>query len=126
MAGKCVVHWCRALALLAGFAPVLAVPLLAVALVILLFGAVSRRAERSPLTPPIFFVAAGCLLSEHGLGLLHLDVTGGVVHGLAELALVVVLFTDASRIEADLGHRQRGRLLGCLARVEPGSAPEVP
>jgi NhaP-type Na+/H+ or K+/H+ antiporter len=84
--------------------------LLTVALVILLFGAVSRRAERWPLTPPMFFIAAGCLISEHGLGLLDMDVTGGVVHALAELTLVIVLFTDASRID-----------LACLRRE--GSLP---
>ena len=90
-------------------------PLLAVSLVILLFGAVSRRAERSPVTPPMFFIAAGCLISEHGLHLLELDVSGAIVHALAELTLVVVLFTDASRI--DLARLRRdgnlpGRLLG--------------
>lgn len=82
-------------------------PLFAVALVILLFGAVSRRAERSPLTPPMFFIAAGCLMSSHGLGLLHVDMTGEAVHTLAELTLVLVLFTDASRID-----------LSCLRREE--------
>ena len=81
--------------------------LFAVAAVILLFGAISRRAERSPLTPPMFFIAAGCLMSEHGLGLLEFDVSGTVVHGLAEITLVVVLFTDASRID-----------LACLRREE--------
>jgi NhaP-type Na+/H+ or K+/H+ antiporter len=82
-------------------------PLVTVALVILLFGAVSRRAERSPLTPPMFFIAAGCLVSEHGLGLIELDIAGSVVHALAELTLVLVLFTDASRID-----------LACLRREE--------
>jgi NhaP-type Na+/H+ or K+/H+ antiporter len=85
-------------------------PLITVALVILLFGAISRRAERWPLTPPMFFIAAGCLVSEHGLGLLEIDLSGSVVHGLAELTLVVVLFTDASRID-----------LACLRRE--GSLP---
>ncbi|MBW2241767.1 MAG: cation:proton antiporter [Deltaproteobacteria bacterium] len=82
-------------------------PLIVVALVILLFGAISRRAERSPLTPPMFFIAAGWLVSEHGLGLLHVDVSGSVIHTLAEITLVVVLFTDASRID-----------LACLRREE--------
>jgi NhaP-type Na+/H+ or K+/H+ antiporter len=81
--------------------------LFGVALVILLFGAISRRAERSSLTPPMFFIAAGCLVSEHGLGLLDLDLTGAAVQALAEITLVVVLFTDASRID-----------LSCLRREE--------
>ena len=89
--------------------------LFAVAVVILLFGAISRRAERSPLTPPMFFIAAGCLVSKHGLGLLDLDVSGAVVHGLAEVTLVVVLFTDASRIDLSCLRREGSlplRLLG--------------
>jgi NhaP-type Na+/H+ or K+/H+ antiporter len=89
--------------------------LLVVALVILLFGALSRRAERSPLTPPMFFIAAGCLVSEHGLGLIEVDLSGDVVHGLTELTLVVVLFTDASRIDLPCLRREGGlplRMLG--------------
>ena len=89
--------------------------LLVVALVILLFGAISRRAERSPLTPPMFFIAAGCLVSEHGLGLIEVDLSGDVVHALTELTLVVVLFTDASRIDLACLRREGGlpvRMLG--------------
>jgi NhaP-type Na+/H+ or K+/H+ antiporter len=90
-------------------------PLIAVAVVILLFGAISRRAERSPLTPPMFFIAAGCLLSEHGLDLLEIDIAGSVVHALAELTLVLVLFTDASRIDLTCLRREGSlplRMLG--------------
>lgn len=89
--------------------------LFVVALVILLFGAISRRAERSPLTPPMFFIAAGCLVSEHGLGLIEVDLSGDVVHALTELTLVVVLFTDASRIDLACLRREGGlpvRMLG--------------
>jgi uncharacterized protein (DUF58 family) len=48
------------------------------------------------------------------------------VVALLEAGARVALRTDASRIEADLGNRQRGRLLGFLARVEPGAALEAP
>lgn len=90
-------------------------PLIVIALVILVFGAISGRAERSILTPPMFFIGAGCLVSSHGLNLLEVDVDGRVVHGLAEITLVVVLFTDASRIDLDSLRREEGlplRLLG--------------
>jgi NhaP-type Na+/H+ and K+/H+ antiporter len=76
--------------------------LLVIAATILLFSAFSRHAERMPLTLPMFFIAAGCLVSEHGLGLLEADVTGEFIHFLAELAPAVVLFTDASRIDVPL------------------------
>ena len=54
-------------------------------------------------------------MSEHGLGLFELEVTGPAVHGLAELTLVMVLFTDASRIDLACLRREGGlplRLLG--------------
>ncbi len=89
--------------------------LFVVALAMLLFGAISRRAERSPLTPPMFFIAAGCLVSEHGFGLIELDLSGAAVHALAEVTLVVVLFTDASRIDLSCLRREGSlplRLLG--------------
>lgn len=89
--------------------------LFVIALVILMFGAISRRVERLPLTPPMFFIAAGCLVSEHGFSLLDVDLTGEFVHLLAELTLVIVLFTDASRIDFSLLRREGSlpmRLLG--------------
>ncbi len=89
--------------------------LLAVALAILAFGAISGRAERWPLTPPMFFIGVGWLASPQGLGLIHVDVSGSVFHTLAEMTLVVVLFTDASRIDLSCLRREGGlpfRLLG--------------
>jgi len=70
------------------------VGLVALAVALLGFGLISRRAERSPLTPPMFFVIVGLVLGP-GLGWLHLAEGGTLVHGLAELTLVLVLFTDA-------------------------------
>ena len=73
-------------------------PLLAaIAAALFTFGLVSRTAERSILTPPIVFVLLGFGLGAHGLGWLALD--AAVIHGLAELTLVLVLFTDAARID---------------------------
>jgi NhaP-type Na+/H+ or K+/H+ antiporter len=87
---------------------VIAEPLFGVALAVLLFGAISKRAERSSLTPPMFFIAAGCLVSGHGLGLLDLEIESSVVHTVAELTLVLVLFTDASRIDLSCLRREGG------------------
>ena len=67
-----------------------------VALCILGYGLLSRRAESTILTPPIFFVAAGLAFTL--LGGAHVDIPEHVVHTLAEITLVLVLFTDASRI----------------------------
>ena len=73
-----------------------------VALGILAFGLVSGRLERSVLTPPMVFVLFGLLLGPQVLDLAEFDVEFGFVHTLAELALVLVLFGDASRIDLKL------------------------
>jgi NhaP-type Na+/H+ or K+/H+ antiporter len=89
--------------------------LVVVALALLLFGAVSKKAERSPITPPLFFVVVGLAMSARGLGWLELGVESSVIHGLAELTLVLVLFTDASRIDLTCLRREGSlpaRLLG--------------
>jgi NhaP-type Na+/H+ or K+/H+ antiporter len=86
-----------------------------VALALLVFGAVSKKAEQSPLTPPLFFVGVGFAMSARGLGWLELDVESSVIHTLAELTLVLVLFTDASRIDLTCLRREGSlptRLLG--------------
>lgn len=69
--------------------------LLSIALALLAFGLVSRQAERSILTPPMWFVLVG--LSVHTFGVLEVSVNDAAIHVLAELALVLVLFTDAAR-----------------------------
>lgn len=89
--------------------------LIAVAGVLLLFGAISRRAERSPLTPPLAFVGVGLALSPVGLGWLDLSPSNEVIHGLAELTLVLVLFMDAVRIELSCLRREGNLPLRLLA-----------
>ena len=59
-----------------------------IALALCLFAAFSRKAERSPLTPPMFFLAVGFFLGGEGLGWIHLDLDGEGIHVLAELTLV--------------------------------------
>ncbi len=89
-------------------------PLLAaIAATLFTFGLVSRTAERNILTPPMVFVLLGFGLGAHGLGWLALE--SATIHGLAELTLVLVLFTDASRIDLSCLRRERSlptRLLG--------------
>lgn len=87
----------------------------AIALALLAFGLVSRTAERSVFTPPLVFVGLGLALGAPGLAWLPQQIDGGMVHVLAELTLVLVLFTDASRIELSCLRREGslpGRLLG--------------
>jgi NhaP-type Na+/H+ or K+/H+ antiporter len=85
------------------------------ALAVCFFAAFSKKAERSPLTPPMFFVAVGFCLGGSGLGWMHLDLDGEAIRVLAELTLVLVLFTDAARIDLTSLRREGSlpaRLLG--------------
>lgn len=89
--------------------------LAAVAAAILLFGLFSARAERSPLTPPLFFVVVGYALGPTLMDVVEPGAARPWIHGLAELTLVLVLFTDASRIHLDGLRREESlpaRLLG--------------
>lgn len=75
---------------------------------------ISKRIEGTPITGPIVFVAAGVLLGSAGL--LDEGVTmDSVVRVVAEVTLILLLFTDAIRI--DLGSLRSqagipGRMLG--------------
>ncbi len=57
----------------------------------------SGRLEGTPLTPPMAFIAAGVVLASAGR--LDVDIEEPLVRGIMEITLVVVLFTDASRID---------------------------
>ncbi|MEM7199786.1 MAG: cation:proton antiporter [Planctomycetota bacterium] len=86
-----------------------------IALAICAVAVFSQKAERSPLTAPMFFTAAGLVLGHAGLGWLKLEVGEAGIHVLAELTLVLVLFTDAARIDLRCLRRERNlpaRLLG--------------
>ena len=73
---------------------------------ILVFGLVSRRLQRTALTLPIVFTVFGLVASHHYLGWLELDIESKFIHTLAELTLVLVLFTDAVRIDLSQLRRQ--------------------
>jgi NhaP-type Na+/H+ or K+/H+ antiporter len=66
------------------------------------YSLVSRRLERTVLTAPILFTAAGALLafSTNALNAAELDRHGLLL--VAELGLVMLLFTDASRVSLRL------------------------
>ena len=76
-----------------------------IAVFILGYGLVSKRLEASIVTPPMAFVTVGLLLGP-GLGLISLDIDSELVKILAEMTLVVVLFTDAARIDLKLLYRE--------------------
>ncbi len=83
--------------------------------VLLLFGyaLLSDRASQTPITAPIFFTAAGMLLSSHWMRIAAAGVTPNVFLRLAEIGLVLLLFTDASRTDLSV-LRKVGTLPGRL------------
>ena len=79
-----------------------------VAAIVFVWGALSARLERYDVTAPIIFVLAGLLLTHGPLAPLGFAPSHELVKALAELTLILVLFSDASRVRladlrADLG-----------------------
>lgn len=77
-----------------------------IALFVLGFGAISQRLQKTVITGPMIFTLFGILMSANLLGLIHLEVEDPLIHTLAELTLVLILFTDASRINLSLLRQQ--------------------
>lgn len=65
---------------------------------IALFALFSGPISRGSLTPPMTFTALGLLLSPIGFGWINLEVGNSIIHTVAEITLILVLFTDAARI----------------------------
>ena len=68
------------------------------ALLVFLYSLVSRRLEQTVVTPPIVFTAAGILLALASPGLTEIGLEREHLLKLAELGLVMLLFTDATHI----------------------------
>ncbi|MGI9577457.1 MAG: cation:proton antiporter, partial [Microthrixaceae bacterium] len=73
--------------------------ILVIGIVIVLFAAVARRLDSTPLSGPMVFVGLGVLLGTDGLGWLEADLSNDTITGLVEATLAVVLFSDASRVD---------------------------
>jgi NhaP-type Na+/H+ or K+/H+ antiporter len=69
------------------------------AAVLLAYAVVSRRLAGSAVSAPMVFVAAGIVLGPDILDVVQFEATHGVAFHVAELALALVLFADASRVE---------------------------
>ena len=81
----------------------------------LVAGMVSRRIQTTIVTLPMIYTGFGLLLGRLGLNLIQLDLESEIVRVLAELTLVLVLATDASRIDVRRlrqDHNLPVRLLG--------------
>jgi sodium/hydrogen antiporter len=85
------------------------------ALLIFLYGLISRVSEGSPVTAPMVFAGIGILVSPMAFNLLEVKLGATVVKLIAEITLVMILFVDASTVNLRTLRMQRGipiRLLG--------------
>lgn len=77
-----------------------------IALFTLIYGAFSNRLRNSIITAPLAFMVLGTICGKLGFDLIDVQLDNPIIIGLAELALVVVLFTDAARIDLKLLYRE--------------------
>jgi NhaP-type Na+/H+ or K+/H+ antiporter len=73
--------------------------LLIVAVVMILYAAVSAPLDRRGVTSAMAFVIAGVVLATAGMGWLDISAESPVLETVTELALVFLLFSDAARID---------------------------
>ncbi len=86
-----------------------------VAIVLVVFAALSGRLRGSAITPAIVFVAIGYVLGDQGLDLTGSVLDAGTIRLLAEVTLALVLFSDAAVLDTRALTREAAipaRLLG--------------
>jgi NhaP-type Na+/H+ or K+/H+ antiporter len=96
-----------------------ALALIGISLCILLSAAVSRRVQGTIITLPMVYVALGMAVGSLGLGWVEIDLHSEILRIVAELTLISVLASDASRInlrllKGDHGLPQRLLTIGLL------------
>ena len=70
-----------------------------IAVLFFLYGITSRKLQRTIVTGPIFFTVLGFIAGPAALQIIPLKISNTVLHYLAEITLVLVLFTDAANID---------------------------
>ena len=65
----------------------------------LLFSLISGRLEGSIITAPMVFVAFGLVVGTMGMGVIRVAADHATVHIIAELTLILVLTSDAARLD---------------------------
>ncbi|MHA1189273.1 MAG: cation:proton antiporter [Alphaproteobacteria bacterium] len=86
-----------------------------VAAAVFAFALVSGLLAGTPLILPIIFAGFGWLIGAGGLDIAPIDPGHGTIHTIAELTLILVLFSDAARIDLSAllkDHALPARLLG--------------
>ena len=78
------------------------IPLAVFVSLLFLYSLLSRRLERTIVTAPIVFTVAGMLMFPALQGILRAGFTANVALRVAEVGLVMLLFTDASRTDLNV------------------------
>ena len=76
--------------------------MLAITLVLVAYGLISRKIEGSILTGPTLFTVFGLVAGPAALGLIPLQMGNEALHLLVEVTLILVLFSDAANIDLDV------------------------
>ncbi len=66
---------------------------------LLLYSLVSGRLQGTVVTAPLIFIGFGFAIGSGGFNVADVDVGHSAIHVIAELTLILVLFTDAARID---------------------------
>ncbi len=73
--------------------------ILTITLALIAYGLISRKLDGSILTGPLLFSFFGLIAGPAALGLIPLQISNEAVHLLAEVTLILVLFSDAANID---------------------------
>ena len=74
--------------------------------ILLVYAGLSRALGRSWVSTPMFFLTAGLIVGNEGIGWIDLGPSSEQIRILAEATLTVVLFADASRIDVSALRRE--------------------
>ncbi len=84
--------------------------LIFVALMVFLFGLVSKVSAKWYISGPMEFVIVGVVVSPLGLGVFTLHTDADTVKLLAEVTLMLILFVDATLIDVDVLRKMPSRI----------------
>ena len=73
--------------------------ILSITLALIAYGLISKKIEGSILTGPILFSVFGLIAGPAAFGLIPLQISNDALHLLAEVTLILVLFSDAASID---------------------------
>ena len=93
------------------------IPLAIFVSILFLYSLVSRRLEATVVTAPIVFTVAGMLMFPVLERILKFGIGQQIFLGLAEVGLVMLLFTDASRTDLNVLRSMQNLPCGCSAQA---------